>query len=247
MRVTQLGTDFEDSTPTGTDGQYVIQVPRGTQLLLHTDDFDTGTDDTWFPFINSDHPGTIANEDIDDWLIHACPHVVDPAKGSVPAWDNFLQNWDDANGDRYTPATALESGGIVALVFLGWENGDWASAEGMSVSIDDDACPEGYCNAANFFGKNAIPDPALGPDILYAPGTVETDAAGAFFSFCDAATAGDEVELTLIDNDANRALDWESPFRVPIRPGTITIVLPCFMDGVPDIPVSDFTRDAGLR
>jgi len=245
VRVRLLDTDFSDATQTGSDGAFLIQIPRGSPLLLYTDDFDNTRADAWFPLINAEYPPAVANENLTDWPIHACPNTVMPQKGSLAAWDNYLANGDVANGDLFVPDNCASSGGIVAVLILGAAGGQELENADFSLTLDADAFPDGYIHTDNFFDENFIPDPSLGPDILYPGARTVTDWGGGFVSFGDPAFGGTQVTMTFTDADANRGLVWRSPVAVPVRPGTISLIIPCHVDGVPDVPFKQFGESMG--
>ncbi len=102
VRVHLLDTQYADDVPTGTDGAFELNVPKGSTLWLVTDDFSASTD-TLYPMINGDIPPVVANDDIFDMPIHACPERVGQPSSSLAVYDAYLANQDAANGDIFVP------------------------------------------------------------------------------------------------------------------------------------------------
>jgi hypothetical protein len=233
IRVSLFGTNYHDSRPTGSDGRYSIQVPKGSPLFLYTDDFDTTTTDQWFRFINVETTVTpIASQDDDDWSIHCCPSTHVPEKGSVAAFDNFLQNADDTTGNRFVPTSSAASGGIVVLAFFQCDGGlqpefryQGAFTPGMRVTSSTPSFPVAYVNGPHFidfFGKGP-PDWSLGPNIFHPSSWQATDSLGFVIGFGDPAAGLTSLTLEIADSVATRGLAFETPWTIPIRPGTISM------------------------
>jgi hypothetical protein len=243
VRVSLYGTTYQDEVATGTDGAYSLRVPRGSKVELYTDDFDSAND-TWFPLVNVDPVPTFANQDIVDWPIHCCPNA--PANGSVAAWNNFLQNSDDANGNRFVPTVCTQSGGIISIVFLEGINQLQVlpNLDSVSVASSSPAFPNGFVRLENFFSPTG-PDPSLGPDILYPSSRTFTDGSGAFFSFGDPANTATTVTLQITDV-TGRGPAFATPWVVPVRSGMITLILSGTMDDVPSGNFREFACWANM-
>ena len=228
VRVSQFGTGFSDIVATGDDGRFAIQVPKGTQLLLMTDDFDD-TNDEWFPLINADYPGMYASEDMENLIIHACPQTSGMEPGSVAAWDNFLANWDDNHGDQFAPTSAAESGGIISFVLTHSEVDTSTNMRrcgpkaGVQISLNSDAFPVCYADPTKFGTPGIGPDPNAGPDICYPPGK-QSSGPGPVFSFGAPSSSSTRVLATFADTIASRGIQFKSPYPIPVQPGTITLL-----------------------
>ena len=244
IRVTLWDTDFKDDVATGTDGKFAIRVPRGSQLLLATDDFDT-SQDLWFPLLNVEYPATIVSEDMTDLAIHACPRSVCPELGSVAAWDNYLQNGDANNGDLFEPSSSAACTAIVSMIVLGAEAGAQTFADSMRITLDAPELKVAYLRGDRVFDPNGTPDCSLGPDITFPGSATETDPYAFVVSFGGSNFSGDEVELTLTDIKASRALNWTNPTRVPVAPGVISLLFPCFVDSQANVPFKVYGRTLG--
>jgi hypothetical protein len=248
IRVSQLGTSYSDAVATGTDGAFEIKVPKGTPLALRTDDFYAGRTNKWVPLINVDWPNVVANRDMLDELIHACPFTqcaTSPdTSGSVAIWDVYLQEGDQNNGDMFVPtSTAIASGTIVISIWT-CDNGQASDVPGFSVTSNVPEFPFCYINKDKLF----FPDFALcsnGLDFVFPPSQTSTDDWGHAYSWGDPAYTGNSVKLTMTDTDPQRGLDWQSPFEVPVRPGEITLIQPSAIDSVPNRSLVDVLKCLG--
>ncbi len=248
VRVRLLDTDYADEVATGTDGAYALRIPKGSDLLLVAEDFDP-QQHVWFPVINVDLPIQRADQDIDDWPVHACPVSHAPTHGSVASWDNYLANGDGANGDLFVPTSSAASSGILSVLVVQAVSNDctlW-QVDGVRFHSDTPFFPDGYVRADHIFGPSlGTPDPALGPDIMFPSTRADTDSSGWYLSFGDPAFSGTEVTLTVSDAKPGRGLAFSSPWVLPVRPGTITLALAAVIDGVPNKTVRDFLLYCGI-
>lgn len=238
VRVSLLDSPYADDFPTGTDGQFELQVPRGSKLLLKTDDFDRNRKDDWLPLINVDVPNVVANDDILGWVIHACPvsQCADGDTGSVAYWDNYLQNGDQSNGDLFVPTSTAFTSGVIAVLNVFCENLSLVAPEDMSVTTNAPEFPIGYMKK----GPGGFPVLACtSPDVVHPASRTTTDSSGWVMSFGDRSFTGDTVELTFTDMDGQRGFAFVSPLEVPVRPGTLTLVWAIAVDGVPNKTILD--------
>jgi hypothetical protein len=220
IKVTLLGTSYADEVATGSDGKYSLKVPQGSVLYLHTDDFNPSTDD-WFPLINAEGVPVVANADVPDFPIHSCPQTscddpLSPTRGgSVAMWDYHLQNFDDANGDRFVPTTSAGSGGIVVWLMGDCNNGSDYSDSMAAVSNDPDF-PVAYA-ADGFFG--ACPP----TEVAYPASRTVSGPFGVAFSFGNPSNADQTIAVEANDGSSAPYRMPRSPVSVPVRPGTITL------------------------
>jgi len=220
--------------PTGTDGVFSLEVPKGSPLYLHTDDFDT-SNDNWIPLINIDSPVVVANSDMLDFPIHCCPQTTckSPADslfdGSVAIWDNYLQNGDQNNGDMFVPTSPNNSGGTIVMLM-----GDCPNSDSVSVTTSAPEFPVGYMLADKTFPSD---DGSLscgyGPDYFYPSTRTTSDPSGFAVSFGDPAFAGQTVTVTITDALSQPFRNFSSPVEVPVRPGTLSLVWPLTVNGQP--------------
>ncbi len=239
--VSLLDTEYTDAVMTGTDGAFSIDVPEGSELLLFTDDPPTAKADNWFPLINVEMPLVVANEDIEGLIIHACPATSGTAGGSVAIWDDYLANQDDqTNGDAFAATSSAASAGIVTALF--WECDAIAGAspderflEGIQVTASSTDFPMCYPLNSRTFGV----DLAVQSESICESADSETDVNGWALSFGDPASTDDSIEITIVDTNVGRALSFESPATIPVRPGTISLVWGIVVDGVLNVSVND--------
>jgi len=229
VRVTLLGTGFRDEFASGTpSGDYELKVPKGSKLVFITDDYDTN-EDNWVPLINIDHPNVVANGNMLNWRIHACPRTQCGPDSStdvqnVAVWDNYLQNGDQNNGDMFVPTSVAEAGGTIMVSIWHCIGGQDSEVPGFSVTSNAPEFPFGYKYAA-------VHTCADGPDIMHPPSRATTDLWGQAYSWGDPAYTGDTVEITIADMDTLRGLTFD-PIELPVRPGTITFIFPAAIEGV---------------
>lgn len=224
---------FADDVATGSDGAYIIEVPKNSRIWLQTDDF-SPIDEVYIPTINVDIPAINASSDITDWSIHCCPWSSPPGRGSVAIWDDYLANCDDVNyGDIYPALSSEQSGGIVAVLFTGCEAGQMATYDGISVSFGSAMAPVSYVDENVVqFDQEGYPV-STDCNIFYAPGARDmTDSMAWAHCFVDPAFGGDRLTITITDNDASRGLVFATPIDIPVAPGTLTLLLPGVIDGV---------------
>lgn len=230
VRVTLFESPYSDTRPTGTDGKYSIQVPAGSKLLLYTDDFDLGTD-AWFPLINTDVPTITVDQlsaaDRAAWPIHCCPQTHAPAVGSVAFWDDYLANADNqTGGDIYAAETCARSGGIVSIVFANCSSGVLGFLDSMAVSTSSAAFPMGYMREEVWlFGTEQ------GPNVAHPAGWTGTDSCGIAASIGDSSATDSILTLTITDLKSSRGF-IAGPYDVPVRHGTISLILATSIDGV---------------
>ena len=231
VRVTLLGTSYADVKPTGTDGVYSLKVPKGSTLNLLTDDYDAGHNDAWFPLINVEGIPLVAGANMPDVPIHACPQTTcaNPAgpgvSGSVATWDYYLQNLDQANGDRFVATSAATSGGIVVLLVGDCRNGTDYS-DSMTAAIQNPDFPVGYVNLTGWSSGCAA------SELIYPANRGVTDASGLVFSFGNPATTADTLTCTVEDALSAPYRVPRSPFKVPVQHGTISLVWCNTVNGV---------------
>jgi hypothetical protein len=224
--VSLLGTEYRDDVATGTDGRYSLRIPKGATLQLHTDDFDLSKADEWFPMINADLPAIVANEDMLDWPIHTCPQPGFNNAWSVETWNEYLADYDSANGDlSEAPSAAAASGVLVILCIDCDTDADlWPGIVGLKITSGDPAFPIAYVNAGG-----------LGPPNFVHPASVmATDGSGFAISWGDPDFTGESVDLSFMDTMLERDYRFMSPFSCPVRPGTVTLLWPTVVDGVPN-------------
>ncbi len=242
-KVTLLGTSYS-SPETGTDGAYVIRIPRGSKLELYTDDFSPSMADESFPLINVDVPAIVASANIDDWSIHTCPQTAAPGAGSVAIWDQYLALADDQNyGDRYVSTTSAATSGVVSILAWGCEGGAQANPTGLEFDFESPAFPVGY-GKWKFMANNL--DPAVGTDLLYPVDRAVCDTSGWVLSWGDPAFTGTTVRTTVRDTSSARGLAFVSPFDIPVRPGTISLVWYCYVDGQANKTFKEMAQCIGL-
>lgn len=231
-----LDTSHADVAATGSDGRFELQVPKGSELILSTDDPD-GATDNWIQLINVDVPLMVANENILDWLTHACPQTSGGTYGSVAIWDRYLAEADDSNGDCFEPLRQADAPGGLTVVFAGCESGAFTLHADMSLEITDPACPVGYVDATKKHPANM--DATQGPEMFYPCTQDRTDDSGWALSFCDTTFTGSTVTVTFTDLDLGRNLAFETPITVPVRPGAMTLMFGLTIDGVTNQNIRD--------
>jgi hypothetical protein len=221
VHVRQWGTSHEDDVPTGTDGKFELEVPRGTKLALVTDDFNPAIDE-WFPMINVDIVPIVANDDILDLPIHACPNIPPGPVGSLAIWERYLSDCDDTeNGDLFQPTSIADAGGTVAILTL---DCTFAGFDSISCDIGLAEAPIEYMNAAVFIPN---PDgPAVSQCNIFHPESVnQMDAAGWAQGFFDTTLTASSVTITFTDNKASRGIQFPGPITVPIGKGVVSLML----------------------
>ncbi|MEE9268974.1 MAG: hypothetical protein V3V49_01825 [Candidatus Krumholzibacteria bacterium] len=250
IRVSLLGTDFSNHVPTGTSGAYEFQVPKGSRLVLMTDDFDASQDD-YVPLIHVDLPSVVANNNMLDVLTPILPwsRCGFDTSGIVALWDDYLQNGDQNNGEVFVPTSTAASAGAIAIFFYNCDNGRDGPVDGMSYTTNTPEFPIGYMNADKVYGPNWSEYLLCrnGPDIFHPPSRTTTDWAGMALSWGDPAFTRSTVEITITDTDAQRALAFQSPFEVPVRPGALTAVFVTAIDGLPNKTVKEWFTCMGWR
>ena len=235
IRVSLLGTSYSDNVATGDDGRYSLKVPRGSELHLHTDDFDT-QNDTWIPLINIDLPAVTADTDFLDFPIHSCPQSQCPNDindgRSVAIWDLYLQNIDPTKGDRFVPTSPNNAAGTIVLLM-----GDCAGVNPDSLGTQDRDSIAVTTNAPEFpvaylkAGSGAFH--CLDGDFIHDATRTMSDVAGYGISWGDPAFTGQTVELTITDMKAQPYRMFVSPVEVPVRPGTLSLTWVVTNDGQP--------------
>jgi len=227
VRVRLWNTSYADDVPTGSDGTYELKVPRGSKLLLFTDDFDAG-DDVWFPLVNCDPVPVYANDDMLDVPIHCCPKTVSPNPGSVAIWDNYLANCDDTeNGDMFEPHSSAAAKGIFSSLVV--SDCSFTLADSINVVTGTPGAPIGYIN------ENVVsfaPAPVASECNIFHPASVsQTGSLGYSQGFFDDSFVGSTITVTVTDNDAARNIDFPASIEVPVAPGTISLLVICVWNG----------------
>lgn len=225
VRVNLLDTEYKDEVATGTDGAYSLQIPKGSILYLNTEDLDASKADQWFPMINVDLPPVVANGDMLDWPIHACPQPTLTPTGSVATWDEYLRDYDDDNGDLYSVSKAADSKGVFVILSADFISSDntWPSFADLTVSSGSPDFRISYVNCGR-----------LGADQFIHPATRTTmDGCGFAISWGEPSFGGSSVDLTFTDTNTSRGYNFV-PLSCPVRPGTSTLVWVAAIDGVPN-------------
>ena len=226
VRVRQWGTTYADDVATGTDGAFELKVPRGTKLTLYTDDFNSTTD-VWFPLINVDIVPIVANDDVLDLPIHACPRLPPGDTGSLPIWDRYLLSCDDTeNGDLFEPTSSNEAGGVVAI--LTPNACDFAGYDSLTCDLGVPEAPMGYMST--ILGWTNQGTPYSTTCNVFEPGSVtQTSVIGWAQSFLDETSSHSRLTLTVTDN-STRGLVFPSA-EVPVAKGVISLLLVGVIDG----------------
>jgi hypothetical protein len=228
-RVTLLDTEFTTDVPTGADGAFRLEVPRGSRLILHTDDFNPA-EDIWFPLLNVDNPDIIADDHIEGLAIHTCPHTTAPQLGSVAVWDNYLQNGDEANGDMFEVERAIDAGGIVSILTFDSRDGAYSPLP-MRLELMSRDYPVGYVDGSKVWPPGSgTPDPSLGPHIIHPPDF--PGSSDVFFSFAPSGSSVRALAVSLNDVEGLLTTQFPAMHTIPVRPGTITLGLWCAIEGV---------------
>lgn len=247
VRISLLGTNYSDEVPTGSDGGYLLKVPRGSELILLAEDFDPSTD-SYIPLIHQDVPGFIANEDLPNFPVHACPQTVCglDTLGSLGIFDMYLDQGDQLNGDLFVPTSVADAAGTLAIMTNFCTDGVGETSAGMTYSFDAPEFPICYLDGNKIVTNDMAwfcpPDPV----VAYPSTRTTTDDWGAALSWGDPAFVGDTVDLTIIDSDPLRAYQFGSPVPVAIRPGTITVVWVTAVAGIPDRPMHEMMACYGI-
>jgi hypothetical protein len=235
--------EYRDEVATGTDGAFELKVPKGSTLWLVTDDFNASTD-TLFTMINGDIPPVVANADVLDWPIHACPESRSQSSGSLGVYDTYLANQDAANGDIFVPLDVADASGIAVFPFWGCEGGAQVpSGYAFSVSSNETAFPVAYLDRtclANGWDVNCS------SPWMYPPSrTVTDDVVGLALSFGAPGFTGKSVTFTFDDTLSTRNLQWP-PIKIPVRPGALSLAWPVWIDGNTNHSFKEFGEACGL-
>lgn len=230
VRVSLFETEYADDRATGSEGQFVLRVPRESELVLVTDDFDSGADE-WFRLINVENPQPIANDDISDFTTHCCPNSEGATSGSVAIWDSYLTNQDSSNGDLFDIELARLSRGVVTVLGVVCDGTELQSAAGFELMSP--GLPFIYFDVDSTF--NAAMDATFDRHVHF--GAAETDPSGWAATFLESPAT--EVSLSISDHDKDRGLEFVSPITVPVREGTISLVWYVAADGVPNSAVDE--------
>lgn len=235
-KVYLLDHEDEYSAIVDENSQYSIQVPVGSRLLLVVDDASpssSGIAGNWYRLLNYDpiFRETVPEGGLANHLIHGCPQTKGQTIGSIAVWDNYLANGDEVNGDLFN-VNNTDNASIISGVFLQVVNDQFSLIENMTATIDKSDFFIAYARFQNVFNQDRLPDASLGPHVYHPADRNKTDVSGFFTSFVTSRT--DEITLNIIDADRNRQLGFKSPNSVPVRPNTITLILPGAIDGVPN-------------
>lgn len=232
VRVSLLDTVYMDDRPTGGDGGFVLRVPRGSQLVLHTDDFEASTDE-WFALINVETPQPVAHDNISGFITHCCPNSKGEDFGSIAVWDAYLTNEDDMNGDIFDSEISEQTDGIISPLFIECNKLEFLPPDGFGVEAN--GVEFVYFDNDSTFAA----DPPMSPDRVRHVhfGADATDLSGWAAAFVEGGQT--EVELSITDRRGDRGWSFDSPIVVPTRPATITLVWLLMVDGVPNSPVED--------
>ena len=237
VRVHLLDTQYADDVPTGTDGAFELNVPKGSTLWLVTDDFSASTD-TLYPMINGDIPPVVANDDIFDMPIHACPESVGQPSGSLAVYDAYLANQDAANGDIFVPLGVSDASGIAVFPFWGCEGGAQVlSGNTFGVSSNQPAFPVAYVDATCILVNGW--DPTCNPIMHPSTRLVTDDVAGLAVSFGAPGFTDKSVTFTFDDTLSTRNLQWP-PIIIPVRPGALSLAWPVWIDGNTNVSFKEF-------
>ena len=229
---------LELSTTVDGNGLYSLQVPTGSKLLLVVDDADPalhGPPGDYYTMLNYDplFQETVPAAGLENHLIHGCPNpqfLGGPTLGAIAAWNNYLQNGDEANGDLFT-VTSTDDASIVGGAFVQTVDEVFSNIGNMTQTIDESDYTAAYIRCENYFNADFLAEATLGPMIFYpASRTKTSDGCSLFFSFVTART--DEITVRVVDTDASRGLAFDSPHKVPIRPQMMTLLIYGAVDGV---------------
>lgn len=242
------------SDPTGEDGLFFLEVPRGTSFRFVTNDFaglDIDTVGTgrrvaneWITMINVEPVLSSIDDDL-EVVVHACPTPESSQNwkggtanlGSVAIWKNFLDNSEHAS--EYTDATDVW-GKIVVLAHLGTPaNEDLGfplpHITNVRVHIQESSFGKvGYWNAERCFNAQypglegqAVQDPAVGPDIFVLGATANGPGVSLSTAFGNTSYTDDTVTLRLTDTDSARGIDFSgiNPIVLPVRDGATTMLM----------------------
>jgi hypothetical protein len=204
-------------------------VPRGTNFVTHTDDFDPN-DDNWFPLINSEVPGgMVINADTSGILIHACPNESYFPEGSAAAWNRQLGACADPSR-QIAPnvSTSENSGGVLVLLVDHCEDtasNSWAGVIDTRWSVDHPQLSQiGWARGEWLPGGDTCwwSDAACADCILEPINDGTNTGSLLGFAFADEDFAGGEVDVVFEELDATRGFT-NGTFAVPLEPGTITL------------------------
>ena len=242
VRTRLVGTKYQDEVPTGTDGAFELEVPKGSTLWLVTDDFNA-SQDLLFPMINGDIPPVVANDDVLDLAIHACPNTIGDGWGSIAVIDNYLKTQDDANGDIFEATGAVEAGGIVCIFFSGCEGGQVVpDGYTFSVTSSEPACPVSYFNSACIAANGWV---TTCDSIMYPPTQSVTGGKdGMALIVCAPDFRGGSVICSFDDTTSTRNLSWPTT-KIPVQHGGLTLVWPAWIDGRTGVTFGEFGRACG--
>jgi hypothetical protein len=230
VRIKLYGTKYEMDVPTGDDGAFLFQIPKGSEFIAHTDDFDTARDN-WFPLINSEAPGrVVVDEDTSGLLVHACPTESAHPSGSVAAWLRQLGDCEDGTR-KVAPdlSSPYDSGGILVFLVDNCEDSStdtWGGYDNFRFTVDH---PQMSAIGWAAIENDCPFDPSCGC-ILDPVNDGTTTASGLGFSFGAADFAGGDVEVLVEELDATRGTIVED-YTVPVAPGTITLTWWIPVDG----------------
>lgn len=253
--VSLLGAeDRYHSSPTGADGLFYLDLPRGSRFELVTNDFAGLDSDTlgngrreaneWITLINVEPMIPSIDDDI-EVLVHACPTPTSSQAwlggssnlGSVAIWQNFLQNSTTATD--YTTATDVW-GRTIGFLHGGTPPNMDAGVPvpqitGVALQIQEaDFGRVGYWDRLTCFnraypGLEGVPvqDPGVGPDIFIKGALANGPVVSLASAFANATYMRDTVTVTLTDTDTGRNIDFSSinPVSLPLREGATTMLL----------------------
>ena len=221
VHVFQWGTSYKDAYPTGTDGAFELKVPRGTKLLLATDDFNPAIDE-WFPMMNVDIVPIVANDDVFDVPIDACPNVAPGAVGSLAIWERYLADCDDTeNGDMFQPRHLTDAGGILASLVVSCA---FQFIDSISFDAGIPEAPIGYVSSDVVTMTPQAPV-ASQCNIFRPANVTQTDPIGWAQGFFDTTLTASSVNLTIVDNNTSRGIEFPASINLPIAKGVVSMLV----------------------
>ena len=248
VRVRLLSDESVMTTePTGTDGLFLLEVPRGTKWQTFTDDFDDTTEN-WIPFINTDYPGVTIDAPRNGVLIHACPEASTfprdandlPAEsGGAAAFNAVLADCPDPSYPQFGVPRWEDADGFIVFDTLESVGQNCGLTAGISFTLDDPAFTVGYVDNSKIWFT-----PDRESCFLLPATATATDASGIAVAFAGSDLADDVVTLSVTDTDAGRGLQYPD-FEVPLRPGTLTYVSAGRIDGQGGAHIADVLCDCG--
>lgn len=242
------------SDPTGEDGLFFLEVPRGTSFRFVTNDFAGFDIDTvgtgrrvaneWITMINVEPVLSSIDEDL-EVVVHACPTPESSQNwkggtanlGSVAIWKNFLEHSEHAS--EYTNATdvwrkvvVLAHAGTPANEDLGFPI---SQITNVAVHIQESSFGKiGYWSFERCFNLQypglegqAVQDPAVGPDIFVSGARANGPGISLSTAFGNTDYTDDTVTLRLTDTDSARGIDFSgvNPIVLPVRDGATTMLM----------------------